>query len=276
MHHDHEQHDTEATQPREFWRYPERQVGHTVQVYDETASTNDLAKLLAWRIRPGTALLTRQQTAGRGQYGRVWHGGRDLSVLLSVIVEPPPALRRPVVMTAWSTVAVARAIHDLSGRIPRLKWPNDLLIDGKKLSGILIESLSKSQSASWIIAGIGLNVRQTAADFQAAGLPDATSLEQLGCKAEPDEAAERVLFHLNELYESLLSTGGPAIEAAWSELLGLRYAPALIELRDGYQDIGIIESLQFTGIRIMTSAGSIVREPESIVRILSDSIAPLA
>jgi BirA family biotin operon repressor/biotin-[acetyl-CoA-carboxylase] ligase len=257
--------------PCDCWEQLGWNIGHSVRVYHEVSSTNDLAKLLAWQVPSGTVIRALRQTAGRGQYGRSWQGGDNCSVLLSVIVTPPPGFRRPVVLTAWATVAVARTIQELCGTTPRLKWPNDLQIGGKKLSGILIESVTCSETKSCIIVGIGLNVRQTAADFAKANLPEATSLWLQGSSVSPDDAARRLITHLNQTYECLIATGGTAIEAAWSEMLALRHIPAIIEFRDQSRIVGVVHNLSFIGVEIMTPTGRIVREAETIVRILPDS-----
>ena len=93
-------------------------------------------------------------------------------VLLSVLLFPPPALRRPAVLTAWAAVAVCETVRRLTGLPARIKWPNDVLLRGRKVCGILIEQ------GRGAVVGVGLNVRQTADDFAAAGLPSAASLSQ--------------------------------------------------------------------------------------------------
>ena len=80
-----------------------------------------------------------EQTAGRGQYGRVWTAPAGSSVLLSVLLFPPPALRRPTLLTAWAAVSVCETIQELANLSATIKWPNDVLINGRKVCGILIE-----------------------------------------------------------------------------------------------------------------------------------------
>src|SRR5206468_7692987 len=85
-------------------------------------------------------VLAREQTAGRGQHGRAWQAPAGSSVLLSVLLCPPPALRRPALLTAWAAVSVCETILQLTGLQAKIKWPNDVLIRGRKVCGILIES----------------------------------------------------------------------------------------------------------------------------------------
>src|SRR5439155_21260352 len=109
--------------------------------HDRVDSTNTRGAALAAADpdADGLVLVADDQLAGRGQYGRVWQSRPGSSLLMSVVLRPPPELRRPVVLTAWAAVAVADAIRALTGAQSRIKWPNDLLIRGKQVCGILIE-----------------------------------------------------------------------------------------------------------------------------------------
>src|SRR3954469_18386865 len=161
--------------PRETWHFETERVGRRVLVYDSVDSTNTRAAEFA-RSNPdadGLVLVADQQTAGRGQYGRVWVSRPGSSLLMSVVLRPPPELLRPVILTAWAAVSVAEAILTLTGAQARIKWPNDLLIRGKKVCGILIEQTGTG-SELVTVAGIGLNLNQTADEFARANLPDAT------------------------------------------------------------------------------------------------------
>src|SRR5260370_14222896 len=145
-------------------------IGRKVLVYDCVESTNTFAAALA--NSPDSqqlSILAGEQTAGRGQHGRTWTATPGSSVLLSLLLFPPDFLRRPAILTAWAAVSVCRTIQELTGVEATIKWPNDVLLLGKKVCGMLIE-----QSRGTVV-GIGLNVRQTHQDFAAAGLV-ATSL----------------------------------------------------------------------------------------------------
>ena len=126
--------------PREIWTFDSQHIGRQVLVYDSLSSTSDVASALALdSAHEGTVVLAEFQTAGRGQFGRVWQSVPGSSLLVSVVLQPPAALRRPVILTAWAAVSLVRAIQELTGLQPRIKWPNDLLIDRRKVCGILIE-----------------------------------------------------------------------------------------------------------------------------------------
>src|SRR3712207_1064353 len=116
---------------------PARHIGHTVLIYDRLGSTNTLALSGGTDARDhGLIILAREQSAGRGQYGRVWQAPPDSSILMSLLLYPPPELRRPVILTAWAAVAVGELVLEATGLQARIKWPNDVLLHGKKVCGI--------------------------------------------------------------------------------------------------------------------------------------------
>ena len=197
--------------PSEEWHLDTRQIGRRVQVYKRMESTNTQAALFADDpSNHGLVIMAEEQTSGRGQQGRSWQAPAGKAVLMSVVVFPPPPLRRPALLTAWAAVSVCESIRQATGFQAKIKWPNDVLIRGRKVCGILIESKvqasrsegktktgdnrgnreESSESSLFsllppvrpsetsevpsgtadfaVVAGIGLNVNQTAKDFQVA------------------------------------------------------------------------------------------------------------
>jgi BirA family biotin operon repressor/biotin-[acetyl-CoA-carboxylase] ligase len=198
---------------RAIWEFPERIIGQQVIVYRETDSTNSRAMEHAGR--EGLAFLADEQTAGRGTQGRRWTAAPGASVLLSVLLHPPESLRRAVILTAWAAVSVGDTLSHWRVR-SRIKWPNDVLVGGRKIAGILTEIRGEA-----VVVGIGLNVRQTASDWAEAGLSTATSLAVAGVH-EPTEAVAQVLLGcLNSRYRAL-QTNGEELESAWREALKLQ------------------------------------------------------
>ncbi len=202
--------------PRDVWLLDTSAIGRKVLVYDRVASTNTLAAELANNAdREQLAILAGEQTAGRGQHGRTWTATPGSSVLLSLLLFPPDFLRRPAILTAWAAVSVCRTIHELTSVHATIKWPNDVLLLGKKVCGILIE-----QSRGTVV-GIGLNVRQTHQDFAAAGLV-ATSLNHFVSRPlETDLVARTLLQVLDEEYVRLLRGEQKLLEDRWQRHLGL-------------------------------------------------------
>jgi BirA family transcriptional regulator, biotin operon repressor / biotin---[acetyl-CoA-carboxylase] ligase len=241
--------------PRETWHLDTARVGRRVLVFDQLESTNTTAALLANPERErggddtdGLAVVAGFQTAGRGQYGRAWQSRPGRSLLLSVILRPPPELSRPVILTACAAVAIGDAVFALTGAQAKVKWPNDLVVRGKKVCGILIE-----QHAATAIIGIGLNLNQTADEFAEAGLPEATSLSLISdTEFAPRAAAEVVLRRLDREYDRLLTGERVAVEADWKWRVGLLGRPVAIELTDGTTASGRLREMGFDGLELDT------------------------
>ncbi|MBX9583040.1 MAG: biotin--[acetyl-CoA-carboxylase] ligase [Gemmataceae bacterium] len=248
------------TTPAEEWHFPTAAIGRRVLVFNELASTNAVAA--DWPAddeADGLVVVARDQTAGRGRFGRVWRSRPGSSLLLSVIVCPPADLRRPVVLTAWAAVAVAGAVRELVGVSPRIKWPNDLLAGGKKGCGILIEQGRRT------VAGVGLNLNQSADEFAAAGLPEATSLRMLGGREYDLKAAAGVVVrHLDAVYGRLVAGDRWAVEAAWAAGLGLVGRDVTVEFTDGATARGTLRAARFGGLEVETENGLRVFVPETV------------
>ncbi|MBA4064358.1 MAG: biotin--[acetyl-CoA-carboxylase] ligase [Isosphaera sp.] len=242
--------------PRAEWRLDTHRVGRRVLFFDSLDSTNTTAAALA---EDGLAVVADFQTAGRGQYGRVWQARPGGSLLMSVVLRPPPELCRPVVLTALAAVAVADAVYALTGCQARVKWPNDVLVRGKKVCGILIES------AAVAVVGIGLNLNQTADEFAAAGLPGAASLRVFsGAETDPADAAAVVLRKLNAEYERLLGGEQVGVEADWKWRVGLLGRPVVAELADGTAVAGRLREMTFDGLELDAPDGMRVLVPETV------------
>jgi BirA family biotin operon repressor/biotin-[acetyl-CoA-carboxylase] ligase len=255
-----------APKPATEWFLPTRHVGRRVLYYDQLPSVLTVAAGFA--AEPGTAILAGEQTAGRGQYGRSWHCPAGAGVLLAIVLTPPPPLRGPAMLTAWAAVGVAECVQRLTGLAPTIKWPNDVLIDGKKVSGILIES-SAAGRAPTAVAGIGLNVTQSAESFAAAGLPEATSLAaSTGRAFDTLDVARALLVELDRVYGLVLDGEMAAMEAAWVRRLGLLGKEVIAEIADGSLRRGHLRILSFDRMEITT-------EHDTTVRLLPEEVRHL-
>jgi BirA family biotin operon repressor/biotin-[acetyl-CoA-carboxylase] ligase len=248
--------------PASEWQLDTRRLGRRVLLFDEIDSTNSRAAILAAdRANDGLVVLADHQTVGRGQHGRTWLSWPGTGVLLSVLLFPPPALRRPAILTAWAAVSVCETIRLATGLEPCIKWPNDVLIQGRKVCGILIEQ------GRGTVVGIGLNVRQSAETFTAAELTEAGSLavftrQDLDCR----EVARLLIWQLDEWYACLCAGELTTLEACWRSRLGLIGKQVVVECHDR-DVVGELRGLSFNGVEL-TAGGEIVRlAPEAVLHL---------
>src|ERR1043166_698683 len=248
-----------------------RHVGHPLLGLGSVESTNTLALSCATDpSQDGTGWLAREQTAGRGQYGRTWTAPAGSSVLISLLLFTPPELRRPPVIVAWAAVSVCELIAELTGLPATIKWPNDVLVHGKKVCGILIEQRNSGDRDRPLatVVGIGLNVTQPADVFIEAGLPDAGSLLSLsGRHFEPDDVACQLIERLDGEYDRLLKGALASLEEKWRELLGLCGRRVRVETATEKID-GDLLSLTFASVDLRLDNAGLTRLPPEMVRLI--------
>lgn len=167
-------------------------------------STNTRLKAMAAAGAPeGTALIAEEQTGGRGTHGRSFQSPRGDGLYLSVLLRPRGVrLEDLLTLTGWVGAAARRAVERACGAPARIKWLNDLYLNGKKLCGILTELsfLGESGEPDYVVAGMGINMNQTAETFQAQGLGDiATSLALEGFPVERNHLAVCLLSALEQM-----------------------------------------------------------------------------
>ncbi|HSR50738.1 MAG TPA: biotin--[acetyl-CoA-carboxylase] ligase [Acidobacteriota bacterium] len=195
----------------------------TVETFDSLPSTNDYLKRFLQEGRP-RAVRARQQTAGKGQYGRTWHSVRDEGLYLSMLVFPPWSAGHAEWLNLAAMASVLDALRSHGGQELDLavKRPNDILAGGRKLCGILTELSSQQDRILWAIVGTGLNLRQ--GSFPPGLRRPATSLALEG--VDPiDEAAlaETLLERFAFYYRQLEQQGQEAIrrrlaaESSWED-----------------------------------------------------------
>lgn len=190
---------------QEIQKYLSGSFGKTIFFYDQVDSTNNAARNLAKEGAPhGTAVVAARQTAGKGRLGRSFDSPSGAGVYLSVILRPSLTVEKGTLLTPAAAVATARAIEKTSGVRVRIKWVNDLYLNGKKLCGILTESaLRPDGMLDWAVVGIGVNLKETS---RPASLQDKiTSLEAVGGETSFARLAAEILNELEKLCEDLSS-----------------------------------------------------------------------
>jgi BirA family transcriptional regulator, biotin operon repressor / biotin---[acetyl-CoA-carboxylase] ligase len=184
-----------------------------IEHWPHVGSTNDLLKSRAHEGAPEWAVvLADRQTAGRGRQGHAWASPPG-NVFLSVLLRPRFAAVTLIPLAAG--LAVAEALPQLEAR---LKWPNDVLVNGRKLAGILAEAQSGSGGVEWVVVGIGINVAMGPEDLPPALRETATSWRiETGATLEPLAAAAAVLGRLRVWYHALAGGQAARVVAAWRE-----------------------------------------------------------
>lgn len=172
-------------------------LAREILVFSETSSTNDVASLLGRQGHAGgLTVFAERQSAGRGRFGRRWDSADHAGLWFSLLLRPELPTAHWPRLTTWAGVAVAAAIEQFTGIPAQLKWPNDILVAGKKVTGILIESASDDSGTPFVVAGIGVNVNQT--DFPPEIAERAASLRQItGRSIERPALAAAILQELS-------------------------------------------------------------------------------
>ncbi|HPZ71966.1 MAG TPA: biotin--[acetyl-CoA-carboxylase] ligase [Peptococcaceae bacterium] len=197
-----------------------RVFGQKVSFFPQLDSTNEEAKRLAAAGAPeGTVVVAEQQLQGKGRLGRSWISPPGLGLWFSLILRPPLLPARAAQLTLVSAVAVGRALRVATGLPFALKWPNDVLLDGKKVCGILTELSAEIEKINYVIVGIGLNVHQKPGDFPPELRERALSLKMAtGRFFRRAELLRKILAHYEELYFAYLEQGFPMVLQVWREL----------------------------------------------------------
>lgn len=197
----------------------------TIEVVHRTTidSTNRLAAELArGGAAEGTVVVAEQQTAGRGRLGRTWVSPARVNLYASLVLRPRiPPLEVPR-LTLVAGLAVAEAIRATAALDATIKWPNDVLIDGRKVAGVLTELEAEAERVRFVIVGIGVNLNARRDDFPPELRRKATSLA-LASGAPVDRAAfaGRLLTELDRCYGRFLDGGFAALRHRYEELHGL-------------------------------------------------------
>ena len=153
--------------------------------YETVDSTNTVCKTLAQQgAEDGTAVIAARQTAGRGRMGRGFESPAGLGLYLSMLWRPVASPEGLLPLTAMVSASAALAIRRVTGADVRIKWPNDLVLNGKKLVGILTEVSLADGGVDYVVVGIGVNLRQRPDDFSPEVARIATSLEAQGYPAD--------------------------------------------------------------------------------------------
>ena len=194
-------------------------VGRDIRVFQETTSTNDVIEKLARDgVKEGVVVFAESQTRGRGRLGRKWASPSKPGLWFSVLLRPDLRPQEATRLTVASATALRRAIASQTGLAPEIKWPNDILVHGRKVVGILTELSAELDHIKYVVLGIGVDVNLGLGDFAPELRKAATSLKaELGQPISRPELAVAILRELDRDYARVVSGQFAALADEWEQ-----------------------------------------------------------
>lgn len=190
-------------------------AGREIRFYEEISSTNIEAKKLAEEGEPhGTLVVADKQNAGRGRRGKTWESPAGSSVYMTILLRPEFPPDKASMLTLLMALSVRNAVADVSGMEVQIKWPNDIVLHGKKICGILTEMSAELDYIHYVVIGVGINVNQKT--FPEEIHVTATSLFMESEKKHVRAALiERSMYYFEQYYDQFLEIQN--LEGIWSE-----------------------------------------------------------
>ena len=238
-----------------------------VTVLAETDSTNQQAKAMAAQGAPeGTLVVADTQTQGRGRRGRDWFSPPGRSIHASIILRPLMAPAQAPRITLMSAVAVARTLIESAGLAATIKWPNDILIDGRKIAGILTEISTEMDQIDYVVVGLGINVHTRQEELPAEIAPLATSIGiEGGANLTRTQLLCALLLQFEACYRQLVDHGSLPIMKQWrrmTDIIGQKVDVDILDTRY----TGIVQTVDDDGVLILKDDQGAIR------RILSGDV----
>lgn len=186
-------------------------------VMDEAASTQDVVREAAERGEPeGLAVMALVQTRGRGRFGRSWISPHGRNLALSLLLRPKLEPRDAAVLGMMLSIPAAEIVEEHGVRIARLRWPNDVIVNEKKIAGILPEARVTGSAVEYVILGIGININARLADFPPDLRGSVTSLlVETGHESDLDSVARGLLVRTERIYDRVTKEGTRFVLDLW-------------------------------------------------------------
>ena len=235
-------------------------VGRQIQVFKETASTNELAERLGRDgVEEGAVVLSEFQSKGRGRLGRTWLSPGGKGILMSVLLRPdlrPPEVTR---LTVIGATAVVRAIERCTSLSPSIKWPNDVMMGSRKLAGILTEMSAELDRVRYVIIGIGLNVNQTEEDFprELDGVSGSLLLES-GVEVDRAALATAMIEELDQDYHRVINGRFKEVAEEWQSKCSTLGCQVTVRYGDSVVN-GLAEAIDEDGALLVRTDGGVIQ-----------------
>lgn len=201
------------------WGLQTKWLGRQIHHKKSIPSTQTLANQLASEgTKHGTVVIADEQTAGRGRMSRTWFSMKDQGVWMSMVLRPEILPIQAPQITLLAATVLAQVLEDFCKVNVAIKWPNDILINGKKVAGILTEMQAEQDQVQFIVLGIGINVNQTLEMFPKELHDKATSLQiETNDRWDRIEIIQHLLLNFENRYEHYLTSGFSAIKNKWEK-----------------------------------------------------------
>ncbi len=231
-------------------------IGKKICYFDTLTSTMDMAMQLGLKgAAEGTLILAESQTKGRGRLGRNWFSPKYKGIYLSLIIRPKILPSQASILTLLSAVSVCEAIKELTSLEPQIKWPNDILINNKKLGGILTELNAEMDEIKFMVIGIGLNVNNDKKNLAS----QATSLkEQMQEHVNRVNFLQEILRRIEKNYLSFRERGAKPIVEKWRQ--------QNITLGRRIKVYSHKEHIEGMGVDIDTDGGLLLRKDSGLIQ----------
>lgn len=235
-------------------------IGQSIHFHASLPSTNEAAfRLAADGAEHGEVVITEQQTAGKGRRGRTWVSPTGLNLYFSVILRPELPPQRAPELTLVGAVALAEALRETEADA-RIKWPNDVQLDGRKVAGILTELSAEPERVHFVVLGIGVNLNAGPEDFPPEVAATATSLSQvLGRRVNRALFTATLWGRLEEWLDLHHEVGFDPVRQRWKELSSTLGQEVLVRT-DRSELRGVAEDIDVSGaLLVRTAEGSLER-----------------
>lgn len=241
-------------------------LGCAVHYEEEVGSTNDVAFRLATEgASHGEVVIAERQTRGRGRRGRAWSSPSGLNLYMSLVLRPELSPQRASELTLLSAVALAETLRE-GGADARIKWPNDVQVNGKKIAGILTELSAEPERVHFVVLGMGVNLNAEAEHFPEELRPLATSLSQVRAQKVPRALfTAALLTRLERWLDDHAERGFAPVRSAW-KALSCTLGQQVLVRTDRTEFRGLAEDIDEAGALL-------VRTPEgALERVLAGDV----
>ena len=195
----------DAAELKSIWK--PKWVGCEILYFDSIDSTNTKAQELAEKGYPsGTLVVADKQVAGKGRRGRNWESPSGCGIFMTLMLKPDINPNNASMLTLVSALAVAKALADIPGKDAKIKWPNDIVIDGRKVCGILTEMSAQFDYINNIVIGIGINVNNSSFPEEISATASSLRLLSGGKKYRRAEIIEKIMEYFEKYYSIFLET----------------------------------------------------------------------